>query len=93
MAKAGTNRTTASPKKIKSGRPTAETAKPIKPAPRTREENVTLCRSCGKRPGKPTAILGQMMQAELCVECAALRKERIRINRAAARAFRNGALR
>jgi hypothetical protein len=34
-----------------------------------------------------------MMQAELCAECAALRKERIRVNRAAARAFRNGALR
>jgi hypothetical protein len=61
--------------------------------PLAHDEKVTLCRSCGKRPGKPTAILGQMMQAELCVECAALRKERIRLNRAAARAFRNGAIR
>jgi hypothetical protein len=34
-----------------------------------------------------------MMQAELCAVCAALRKERIRVNRAAARALRNGALR
>jgi hypothetical protein len=55
-----------------------------------RDANVPMCRSCGKRPGRPTAILGQMMQAELCPECTALRKERIRLNRAAARSFRGG---
>jgi hypothetical protein len=32
-----------------------------------------------------TAIAGQLMPAELCDTCAALRKERIRQNRAAAR--------
>jgi hypothetical protein len=48
-----------------------------------------MCRSCGKRPGRPTAILGQMTQAELCAQCTALRKERIRLNRAAARGLRS----
>jgi hypothetical protein len=67
----------------------------VKPSPRRereilRDANVPMCRSCGKRPGRPTAILGQMMQAELCPECTALRKERIRLNRAAARSFRGG---
>jgi hypothetical protein len=57
-----------------------------------RDDRTVMCRSCGKRPGKPTAILGQMMQAELCAECTALRKERIRMNRAAARALRHGAI-
>jgi hypothetical protein len=52
----------------------------------------TLCRSCGKRPGRPTAILGQMTQAELCPQCTALRKERIRLNRAAARGLRSSRL-
>ncbi len=52
----------------------------------------TLCRSCGKRPGRPTAILGQMTQAELCAQCTALRKERIRLNRAAARGLRSSRL-
>lgn len=51
-----------------------------------------MCRSCGKRPGRPTAILGQMTQAELCPQCTALRKERIRINRAAARGLRSSRL-
>jgi hypothetical protein len=51
-----------------------------------------LCRSCGKRPGRPTAILGQMTQAELCPQCTALRKERIRLNRAAARGMRSSRL-
>jgi hypothetical protein len=51
-----------------------------------------LCRSCGKRPGRPTAILGQMTQAELCAQCTALRKERIRLNRAAARGLRSSRL-
>jgi hypothetical protein len=51
-----------------------------------------MCRSCGKRPGRPTAILGQMTQAELCPQCTALRKERIRLNRAAARGLRTSRL-
>ena len=51
-----------------------------------------MCRSCGKRPGRPTAILGQMTQAELCPQCTALRKERIRLNRAAARGMRSSRL-
>jgi hypothetical protein len=51
-----------------------------------------VCRSCGKRPGRPTAILGQMTQAELCAQCTALRKERIRLNRAAARGLRSSRL-
>jgi len=51
-----------------------------------------LCRSCGKRPGRPTAILGQMTQAELCPQCTALRKESIRLNRAAARGMRSSRL-
>jgi hypothetical protein len=56
-------------------------------APRGKEaaKKVVMCRSCGKRPGQPTAILGQLMSAELCERCAMLRKERIRANRAAAR--------
>jgi hypothetical protein len=53
------------------------------------DRNGPMCRSCGKRPGRPTAILGQMTQAELCAQCTALRKERIRINRAAARGLRS----
>jgi hypothetical protein len=55
----------------------AETAAP--------DPSVTMCRSCGKRPGLPTAILGQLTQTELCAVCAELRKDRIRANRAAAR--------
>jgi hypothetical protein len=51
-----------------------------------------MCRSCGKRPGRPTAILGQMTQAELCPQCTQLRKERIRLNRAAARGMRSSRL-
>jgi hypothetical protein len=51
-----------------------------------------MCRSCGKRPGRPTAILGQMTQADLCAQCTALRKERIRLNRAAARGLRSSRL-
>lgn len=47
-------------------------------------ETVTMCRSCGKRPGKPTAIHGQLTEAELCEPCSVLRKERIRANRSAA---------
>lgn len=53
------------------------------------ERGGPMCRSCGKRPGRPTAILGQMTQAELCAQCTALRKERIRLNRAAARGLRS----
>ncbi len=56
------------------------------------DENTVMCRSCGKRPGRPTAILGQMTQAELCPQCTALRKERIRLNRAAARGMRSSRL-
>jgi hypothetical protein len=58
-----------------------------------RDERMVTCRSCGKRPGRPTAIIGQMMAAELCSECATLRKERIRQNRAAARGLRPGSFR
>jgi hypothetical protein len=67
-------------------------------APADEEEDIdippgsVLCRSCGKRPGRPTAILGQMTQAELCAQCTALRKERIRLNRAAARGLRSSRL-
>ena len=46
------------------------------------------CRSCGKRPGRPTAIIGQLTATELCEVCAALRKERIRANRASQRGYR-----
>ena len=65
------------------------------PAEEEDEEMVVggaVCRSCGKRPGRPTAILGQMTQAELCAQCTALRKERIRLNRAAARGLRSSRL-
>ena len=47
-----------------------------------------VCRSCGTRPGRPTAIIGQLTATELCDVCAALRKERIRQNRAMARGYR-----
>jgi hypothetical protein len=47
-----------------------------------------MCRSCGIRPGRPTAIIGQLTATELCDVCAALRKERIRQNRAMARGYR-----
>jgi hypothetical protein len=46
------------------------------------------CRSCGKRPGRPTAIIGQLTATELCEVCANLRKERIRANRASQRGYR-----
>lgn len=46
------------------------------------------CRSCGKRPGRPTAIIGQLTATELCEVCATLRKERIRANRASQRGYR-----
>jgi hypothetical protein len=46
------------------------------------------CRSCGVRPGRPTAIIGQLTATELCDVCAALRKERIRQNRAMQRSYR-----
>jgi hypothetical protein len=58
----------------------------------TVDDRSVMCRSCGKRPGRPTAILGQMTQAELCPQCTALRKERIRLNRAAARGMRSSRL-
>ena len=45
-----------------------------------------LCRSCGNRPGRPMTMIGQLTQSVLCEVCAELRKERIRANRAAARA-------
>ena len=45
-----------------------------------------LCRSCNKRPGRPMTMIGQLTQTVLCETCAELRKERIRANRAAARA-------
>ncbi|HEX8954046.1 MAG TPA: hypothetical protein VF997_05740 [Polyangia bacterium] len=79
-------------------------AAPAKRAPRAKADEIApeeeedlsaggvMCRSCGKRPGRPTAILGQMTQAELCAQCTALRKERIRLNRAAARGLRSSRL-
>lgn len=83
-------RKAAVPTKQRASRAKAETAE---------EEDVeeyppgsVMCRSCGKRPGRPTAILGQMTQAELCAQCTALRKERIRLNRAAARGLRSSRL-
>jgi|SRR6476660_915656 len=72
--------------------------RPSRAAPVVEEEEEeypagsVMCRSCGKRPGRPTAILGQMTQAELCAQCTALRKERIRLNRAAARGLRSSRL-
>ncbi len=84
--------------------PARKVAPPVKRAPRAvaavPEEDEdemaagsgVMCRSCGKRPGRPTAILGQMTQAELCAQCTALRKERIRLNRAAARGLRSSRL-
>jgi len=60
--------------------PKKRSAEPARPDP-----SVTMCRSCGKRPRLPTAILGQLTQTELCSVCAELRKDRIRANRAAAR--------
>ncbi len=95
------------PKKqaAKSAAPARKAAVPTKRAARAKaapaveeEEEIeippgaVLCRSCGKRPGRPTAILGQMTQAELCAQCTALRKERIRLNRAAARGLRSSRL-
>ena len=93
------------PKKqaAKSAAPARKAAAPAKRAPRVAqpepedEEELpiaggVMCRSCGKRPGRPTAILGQMTQAELCAQCTALRKERIRLNRAAARGLRSSRL-
>ena len=94
------------PKKqaAKSAAPARKAAVPTKRASRAKPEPVeeeedidlpagaVLCRSCGKRPGRPTAILGQMTQAELCAQCTALRKERIRLNRAAARGLRSSRL-
>jgi hypothetical protein len=93
------------PKKAaaKSAAPARKAANPPKRAPKAaavaEEEDeepipagAVLCRSCGKRPGRPTAILGQMTQAELCAQCTALRKERIRLNRAAARGLRSSRL-
>jgi hypothetical protein len=56
------------------------------------DDRSVVCRSCGKRPGRPTAILGQMTQAELCPQCTQMRKERIRLNRAAARGMRSSRL-
>lgn len=47
-----------------------------------------MCRSCGLRPGRPTAIIGQLTATELCDVCAQLRKERIRQNRAQQRSYR-----
>jgi len=47
-----------------------------------------MCRSCGIRPGRPTAIIGQLTATELCDVCAQLRKERIRQNRAQQRSYR-----
>ena len=90
----------------KTAAPARKAATPAKRAPRAaaaaavEEEDeieelppgAVLCRSCGKRPGRPTAILGQMTQAELCAQCTALRKERIRLNRAAARGLRSSRL-
>jgi hypothetical protein len=88
MSKAGSSRATPSAKRNhstkkapKAGVKAASVPSPTvargRDANRGREssgtDRVSLCRSCGKRPGKPTAILGQMMQAELCTECAALR--------------------
>ncbi len=40
-----------------------------------------LCRSCGKRPGLPSSILGQLATAELCGSCLELRRQRIKANR------------
>jgi hypothetical protein len=95
------------PKKraAKSAAPARKVAAPAKRAPRAvaaaavveeDEEPIppgsVMCRSCGKRPGRPTAILGQMTQAELCAQCTALRKERIRLNRADARGLRSSRL-
>jgi hypothetical protein len=97
----------AKPRAKKSAAAVTASRKPAAPAKRPRavvqaaaasEEEETdethgvTCRSCGKRPGRPTAILGQMTQAELCPQCTALRKERIRLNRAAARGLRSSRL-
>ena len=86
----------------KTAAPARKAANPAKRAPKAvvvaEEEDepippgAVLCRSCGKRPGRPTAILGQMTQAELCAQCTALRKERIRLNRAVARGLRTSRL-
>ena len=53
-----------------------------------RDQREVLCRSCGLRPGRPTAIIGQLTATELCEVCANLRKERIRQNRAQQRGYR-----
>lgn len=53
-----------------------------------RGEREVTCRSCGIRPGRPTAIIGQLTATELCEVCANLRKERIRQNRAQQRGYR-----
>lgn len=56
--------------------------------PRRMERDDVPCRSCGIRPGRPTAIIGQLTATELCEVCATLRKERIRQNRASQRGYR-----
>jgi len=79
----------------------ARAAEPATPAPPTVDVKAavadrtsratpreTVCRSCGVRPGRPTAIIGQLTSTELCEVCAALRKERIRQNRAMQRSYR-----
>ncbi len=102
MSKSSTRRAKPRAKSPETSKPAA-TAKPSRAAASApREEDAddaellarggALCRSCGKRPGRPTAILGQMTQAELCPQCTALRKERIRLNRAAARGHRSSRL-
>jgi hypothetical protein len=75
-----------------SKRPQRAAAPPVEDEEELAMAGGPMCRSCGKRPGRPTAILGQMTQAELCAQCTALRKERIRLNRAAARGLRSSRL-
>jgi hypothetical protein len=84
-----------------SAAPARRTARPVEPEVEDEDADAdgdvdarsgVMCRSCGKRPGRPTAILGQMTQAELCPQCTQLRKERIRLNRAAARGMRSSRL-
>lgn len=80
------------PKAAAKPRPVKREAAPVVEEPKRPEVRAggreVMCRSCGIRPGRPTAIIGQLTATELCDVCAALRKERIRQNRAMARGYR-----
>jgi hypothetical protein len=81
--------TRAAPKKVQAAAPSRPKVVAAVPhVPHVPQFEGIVCRSCGIRPGRPTAIIGQLTATELCDVCAQLRKERIRQNRAMARGYR-----